>query len=76
MKKVVCDMTEREFIFWLRGYLSAEPAVGLNETQVSLIKNYLYSVEDLPNKPLDTAIAGQEEEYEEEIDLYQTYGGD
>jgi len=27
-------------------------------------------------KPLDKAIAGYEKEYEEEIELYRTYGGD
>ena len=27
-------------------------------------------------KPLDVAIEGQEEEYEEDIELYKTYGGD
>jgi|18_taG_2_1085343.scaffolds.fasta_scaffold34618_1 hypothetical protein len=32
--------------------------------------------EYIPGGPLDRAIAGQESEYEEEIDLYKTYGGD
>jgi|1_EtaG_2_1085319.scaffolds.fasta_scaffold214429_1 hypothetical protein len=71
-------MTQMEFIFWLRGYLSAGSveAESLNKTQIALIKKYLHSVEGIPDKPLDTAIAGQEKEYEEEIELYQTYGGD
>ena len=71
-------MTEREFIFWLQGYLSAADveAESLNKAQIALIKKHLHSVEAIPDKPLDTAIVGQEKEYEEEIELYQTYGGD
>jgi len=32
--------------------------------------------EYIEERPLDNAIKGQESEYEEEIDLYKTYGGD
>ena len=66
-------MTERKFIFWLRGYLSCG-SVTLNEKQVQVIKRFLSQVKDCG--PLDKAIVGQEKEYEAEIELYQTYGGD
>ena len=32
--------------------------------------------DEISARPIDKAIVGQEEEYEEEIDLYKTYGGD
>jgi hypothetical protein len=81
-------MTEHEFIFWLRGYVGSSNA--LNKTQLKLIKHRLYYLTDADHKPLDTpvqeqgsekkpldeAIWGLEEEYEEEIELYKTYGGD
>ena len=38
--------------------------------------NYTPYREHIDSGPLDRAIAGQESEYEEEIDLYKTYGGD
>ena len=34
------------------------------------------NVRSVSNSPLDKAIKGKEEEYEEEIELYKTYGGD
>ena len=67
-------MTEREFIFWLRGYVGA--SLTLNKTQLKLIKHRLYYLKDDKGKPLDNAILGQEAEFEEEIELYKTYGGD
>jgi hypothetical protein len=66
-------MTEREFVFWLRGYLSCG-SVTLSEQQVHVVKRFLSQVNN--SGPLDKAIEGQEKEYEEEIELYQTYGGD
>ena len=71
-------MTETEFIFWLRGYLSYRELNGLDSNQTSLIRYNLSRVKETskPNKYLDDAILGQEAEYENEIDLYTTYGGD
>ena len=34
-------MTEREFVFWLRGYICHPDVTILNEGQVVLIKEYL-----------------------------------
>jgi len=66
-------MTEREFVFWLRGYLSCG-SVTLSEKQVQVVKRSLLQVND--SRPLGCTIPGHEKEYEEEIDLYKTYGGD
>jgi len=66
-------MTERKFIFWLREYLSCD-SVTLTESQVQVIKRFLSQVKGCGQ--LDRIIAGQEKEYEAEIELYQTYGGD
>jgi hypothetical protein len=71
-------MTGTEFIFWLRGYLSHRELNGLDSNQTSLIRYNLSRVKETskPKKYLDDAILGQEAEYENEIDLYTTYGGD
>jgi hypothetical protein len=71
-------MTEREFICWLNGYLCDNTMQHLNRGQVSRIKKMLSNIDpdDLDKKYLDKAIEGLEEDYEEEIDLYKTYGGD
>ena len=66
-------MSEREFVSWLRSYLSCG-SVTLSEKQVHVVKRFLSQVND--SGLLDKAIEGQEKEYEEEIELYQTYGGD
>ncbi len=34
-------MTEREFVFWLRGYICHPEITTLNEAQLVLIKEYL-----------------------------------
>jgi len=71
-------MTERDFIFWLRGYLDYDNVESLNKQQVSLIKRILRKVEDptMDKKPIDKSILGKEAEYEEVVELYKTYGGD
>jgi len=71
-------MTEIEFVFWLKGYLGYKELSTLNSTQTSLIRYNLSRIKETnkSNKYLDSAIKGQEEEYEDEIDLYTTYGGD
>ena len=71
-------MTEREFIFWLRGYLHYDNVEPLNKNQVNLIKRILRKVDDpdADKKPIDKSILGKEPEYEEVVELYKTYGGD
>ncbi len=71
-------MTEREFIFWLRGYLHDDNVEPLNKNQVNLIKRILRKVDDpdADKKPIDKSILGKEPEYEEVVELYKTYGGD
>ena len=71
-------MTEIEFVFWLKGYLGYKELGTLNSTQTSLIRYNLSRIKETnkSNKYLVSAIKGQEEEYEDEIDLYTTYGGD
>lgn len=71
-------MTEREFICWLSGYLCDNTMQHLNRGQVSRIKKMISNIDpnDLDKKYLDRAIEGLEEDYEDEIDLYKTYGGD
>jgi len=67
-------LTDREFVFWLRGYLCDAREPSLNKRQLGTVKRYLGLV--AYEKPLDRAIQGQEADYEEEIDLYTTFGGD
>ncbi len=77
-------MTDHEFVFWLRGFLFYSDIVELNEEQVSRIKKYLARLDilstpikkDLHERPIDKAIAGCQDEYNEVIELYKTYGGD
>ena len=40
------------------------------------IRYELLNTKITADSPLDSAIRGQEDEYENEIELYQTYGGD
>ena len=42
----------------------------------SKIRHELLNTKTAPVYPLDKAIQGQEDENEDEIELYQTYGGD
>ena len=72
-------MTDREFVFWLRGYLYHDNVKILNEGQVKLIKRILHKVSkssSLDKKPIDKSICGNEADYEDVIELYKTYGGD
>ena len=75
-------MTEHKFIGWLQKYLDHNYDKVLNERQVNLIRRTLLTVcetdtdDILDKKPIDRAIEGLEEEYEDEIELYETFGGD
>jgi len=42
-------MTERQFIFWLRGYICHNEVKILSEKEVTLIKEYLNKVRESQN---------------------------
>ena len=60
-------MQERDFIFWLQGFLELSGAITLNEQQVQVVKEHLALV---LNKKTTTIIQGKECDFRAESMMY------